>query len=31
MTTLLILIGLTILMLLAGFPLFACFGIGSLA
>lgn len=31
MTTLLILIGLTILMLLAGFPLFACFGVGGLA
>ncbi|NOX34755.1 MAG: TRAP transporter large permease subunit, partial [Deltaproteobacteria bacterium] len=31
MTTLLILIGLTIVMLLSGFPLFACFGIGSLA
>ncbi|MCP4671113.1 MAG: hypothetical protein GY857_07390, partial [Desulfobacula sp.] len=31
MTTLVILIGLTIFMLLAGFPLFACFGVGGLA
>lgn len=31
MTTILIILGLTIVMLLAGFPLFACFGIGSLA
>ncbi len=31
MTTLLLLIGLTILMLLAGFPLFVCFGVGGLA
>jgi tripartite ATP-independent transporter DctM subunit len=30
MTTLLLLIGLTILMLLAGFPLFVCFGVGGL-
>ncbi|WP_022668627.1 TRAP transporter large permease [Desulfospira joergensenii] len=30
MTTLLLLIGLTIIMLLAGFPLFACFGVGCL-
>lgn len=31
MTELLLLIGLTILMLLAGFPLFVCFGVGGLA
>lgn len=31
MTTLLLLTGFTILMLLSGFPLFTCFGVGSLA